>query len=115
MLFTASVSSTQPPHPAALYSLDVIDPVPLRFTAPASVALSLYVPPIAPDARCCVVVSDGVAQFEMLMFAGPTRSFIWAVVERPEVRDSPKAVPNCSHALPLLLKPDVAAVRSIPA
>src|SRR5258706_16189027 len=69
---------------------------------------------MAPDGGACVVVNEGVTQFEMSMFAGPTRSFICALVELPDVRDSPKAVPNCSQARPLLPRPAVAAVRSIP-
>src|SRR5262249_52767915 len=56
-----------------------------------------------------------VAQFERSMFKGPTRSFICAVVELPEERDSPKTVPNFSQGLPLWPRPPVAAVRSSPA
>src|SRR5579871_3266750 len=115
MPVTVSVSRTEPPQLGAEYSLNVIEPVPSGVFAPDIVAVSLNVPPTTPVAGCCVVVSVGVAQLEMAMLAGPTRSFICALVELPEVRDSPNAVPKASHARPLLLKPTVAAVRSIEA
>ena len=38
---------------------------------------------MSPVAGCCVVVTVGVTQVEMSIFAGPTRSFICALVELP--------------------------------
>src|SRR4029077_6368107 len=59
------------------------------------------------------VVSVGVAQLEMLIGAGPTRSSMFADVDWPEVRLGPLTVPKVSQGLPF--PGGISAPMSMPA